>query len=123
MKNINFKELEELLDVGREGFLIDYKEPLSKEDLVSIKNSAGDMLLHVAASMGRMENVKYLLSIGSPVNEKGDFGYTPLHYAAESGFKDVYTYLVRQGANEDVKNAYGDVARDLFVNQKGKRGQ
>ena len=115
MKNTSFDELAELLDVAREGFLIDYKEPLLEEELVSIKNSAGDMLLHVAASMGRIEDVKFLLDLGAPVNEVGDLGYTPLHYAAESGFRDVFVYLVSQGASEGAKNAYGDEPRDLFT--------
>ncbi len=55
--------------------------------------------LHVAASHGRMETVRYLVESGVDVNARGGVANgTPLHDAASEGHLDVIDYLFRKGA-------------------------
>lgn len=107
--------LNELVEIAREGFLIHVPEfPCNEDILLSAKNSANDTLLHVASALSRDDIVSYLLDRGMPINSKGDFGYTPLHYAAEAQSKSTYDLLIQKGADSEIRNIYGDRASDLF---------
>jgi ankyrin repeat protein len=61
--------------------------------------------LHFAASHGKLEIVKYLVSQGLDVNarsESGSSGYTPINAAASKGHLEVVRYLLSCGAILDV---------------------
>jgi hypothetical protein len=51
--------------------------------------------LHAAATHGRIDSVKNLLSIGELCNEPDDRGFIPIHYAAYSGRIDIIKALLR----------------------------
>jgi len=63
-----------------------------------------------AAEKGTVEQVRNFVELlgGDCVNVKNDFGFTPLHRAAENSNVDVLQYLVAQGANVNVKNLPGE---------------
>lgn len=50
--------------------------------------------LHAAATHGRIDSVKKLLSIGELCNEPDDRGFIPIHYAAYSGRIDIVKALL-----------------------------
>ncbi|MCZ7647444.1 MAG: ankyrin repeat domain-containing protein [Planctomycetota bacterium] len=59
--------------------------------------------LHVAASFGKLEIVKYLISCGMNINAYGGTaGGSALHRAASDGHIDVVEYLIACGATLDV---------------------
>lgn len=59
--------------------------------------------LHVAASAGQLDVVKWLISQGIDVDvHGGTAGGTPLDRAASDGHLDVARYLIEQGARLDV---------------------
>ncbi len=57
------------------------------------------MSIHKAASDGNIEAVKQHLAAGVDVNAwDEDFGWTPLHLAAQSGQKEIIELLLANGA-------------------------
>jgi len=64
--------------------------------------------LHRAASDGKIERVKSLISSGADVNAKDDWdGGTPLQIAVQQGYKDIAEVLIAAGANVNSKNNEG----------------
>jgi ankyrin repeat protein len=62
--------------------------------------------LHNAAQAGDTEQVRALLS-GGDVNAKDKVGRTPLHRAADSGFKGIVELLIANGAHINAKDKDG----------------
>jgi len=61
--------------------------------------------LHVAASSGRLETVKFLLGRGLDINAVGGtYGGNALNTAASDGQLKVAEYLVSQGAEMDISS-------------------
>ena len=56
--------------------------------------------------------VKFLL-LPEAVNEKDKNGYTPLHFAVQSGKLDIVKYLLQNGANKKAKDSKGKTPLDL----------
>lgn len=107
--------INELIEVARDGFLVNLPECPSVPEILGARSVSGDSLLHVASARGRTDEVEMLLDLGISINEQGDYGYTPLHYAAESQSRKVYDLLIKRGCDPLVRNAYGDLAKDLFL--------
>ena len=61
--------------------------------------SKGDPFLD-AAEAGNVEQVRLLIGKGADVNAKDNYGYTPLHFAAHAGHKDVAEVLKKHGGKE-----------------------
>ena len=55
--------------------------------------------VHEAAKEGDLAKVKSLITEGSDVNVRDEIGFTPLHFAAYWGYKDVAGLLILKGAN------------------------
>ena len=64
--------------------------------------------------------VKYLIEqMHANINSQcSDNGYTALHYAKESDFKDITKYLISKGADQTIKNKDGKVPKSIKVKQK-----
>ena len=73
---------------------------------------APDISILDAAEKGNIEAVKQHLADGADVNAK-DRGWTPLHYAAIRGHKEIAELLIAKGANVNAKNNVGDTPLDL----------
>jgi len=64
--------------------------------------------IHIAASVGHIEAVKQHLTAGTNVNERDDYGWTPLHYAARWGHKEIAELLITAGADVNAKTDDGE---------------
>ena len=72
--------------------------------------------MHYAAAYSSKDVVKYLVSKGANVNAETDdndeidydYGRTPLICAARHNLAEVFEYLISQGANDKVKDEYGN---------------
>lgn len=76
------------------------------------RGALDDTMLHIAASMGAVEDIAVLVSAGANVNVSGDLGYTPLHQAAMSGHMSAVQKLLSLGADAKKKNKFDQTAAD-----------
>ena len=90
-------------------YLINYASDSADEPIDPIRyvDSNGDHMLHVAARSGDVRTVELLIKSGQNIDEKGDMGYTALHYAYAHNRRDVIDLLINYGANKDVLNEFG----------------
>jgi hypothetical protein len=65
--------------------------------------------------------VKRLHAARKDVNASDQNGWTPLHYAAYTGYEKLVKYLIKKGADTNIKNNEGKTARDIAV-EKGHAG-
>lgn len=79
---------------------------LAKADL-SIRNTLGLMLLHVAALSGCEGVVALLLDKGAQIDALADMGITALNFAAKKGHVGVVRLLLVRGANVDAVSRSG----------------
>ena len=107
--------LDELMEVARDGFLFDI--PVNPSDIANTKNSVGDTLLHVAAARGCVREIEYLIKMGIKLNEQGDYGHTPLHCSAMTNQRMAYDYLIQRGADQTISDSEGCLASDYLENE------
>ena len=73
---------------------------------VNAQSKRGLTPLHLAAFYGKVESVKYLVSVGAKINACNNrFKFTPLHLAVRD--IDTVLYLISVGAHIHVKNNWG----------------
>jgi ankyrin repeat protein len=82
---------------------------------VNIKTSEGDTLLHAAASQGKTDIVRELLSYGADVNAKNNDGITPIHNAAVNNNGEIVKILVSKGASVNIREKNGLTALHLVA--------
>ena len=63
------------------------------------KDPFEEVLLHVAAQDGDLDEVRRLLAQGRDINAFDDLGKTPLHYAVMEEHLEVARFLIEQGAD------------------------
>ncbi len=56
-----------------------------------------------ATAEGKIKAVKQHLTAGTNVNERDDYGWTPLHPAAVFGHKEIVELLIAKGATVNAK--------------------
>ncbi|XP_067658335.1 serine/threonine-protein phosphatase 6 regulatory ankyrin repeat subunit A-like [Haliotis asinina] len=74
---------------------------------VSLVDDYRNNILHVACIGGHVDMVKYALSKKvADINSRGHYGRTPVMMAAEKGQRDVFDFLVREGADVSLVDDY-----------------
>jgi ankyrin repeat protein len=86
--------------------LVNYEsdDPCDPIDPLTYCSPDRDNCLHIAAHRGNLRAVELLVRAGLNVNQQGDMGYTPLHYAASP---EVVSFLLAHGASPSIKNEFG----------------
>ncbi|MDT8302269.1 MAG: ankyrin repeat domain-containing protein [Sedimentisphaerales bacterium] len=64
--------------------------------------------LHEAVLIGNLKRIQSLISSGSDVNAKDEYGDTPLHKAVSCGFSNVAELLIDNGADINARNDAGE---------------
>ncbi|KAJ6662578.1 hypothetical protein lerEdw1_011715 [Lerista edwardsae] len=93
----NFSSLS-IFDSVAIGNISDLKKILKESDVNAV-NSSNESLLHIAAALGHMEVIDYLISKGAKLDIKDKKGRTPLHRAAEKGHVNAVKVLLQAGAS------------------------
>ncbi|XP_046332501.2 ankyrin repeat and KH domain-containing protein 1-like [Haliotis rufescens] len=82
---------------------------MSKGGNVSLVDTHGDNILHLACLRGHVEMVKYILSQKIvDINCRGMYGRTPLMFAATEGHRDVFDLVMSKGGNVSLVDTHGD---------------
>ncbi|WP_253303083.1 ankyrin repeat domain-containing protein [Wolbachia endosymbiont of Phyllotreta cruciferae] len=103
---------------------LDYAKEGKKAEILQalINNKYGseqDNLLHLAAMIGEVNAVRYLIGKGVDVNVRNALHHTPLHLAAGIGHAEVVKILIREGKAEiDVFDARNQTPMHYAVNNK-----
>ena len=111
--SLNAEELQSIRDKYphlREYRSDDLDEPI---DPLTFVDPSGDGLLHIATCAGDLGTVELLVHAGVDVNQLGDMGCTALHYARMKGKKDIYSFLVAQGASTLLRNEFGQLPDEV----------
>ncbi|XP_048242601.1 uncharacterized protein LOC124148037 [Haliotis rufescens] len=110
----------------------------SKGADLSLVDTDGNSLLHLASAGGNMTIVKHLLS-DSNINQRGMNGLTPIMFAAFNGHNSVFDFLESAGADLSLVDTDGDsllhlacrggnitivkhLLSDSNINQRGMNG-
>lgn len=67
-------------------------------DTINDTNELGDNALHCVCYWGDYEAVKLLVENGIEVNQRGEYGLTPLGVALYEGHQKIADYLIANGA-------------------------
>jgi ankyrin repeat protein len=104
LTDAEIKELQE-----RYADVVNYEgdDPLAPIHPLTYVAPDGDNLLHIAAYRGDLRAVQLLVKGGLDVNQRGDMGCTPLHYARMRAKHDVSAFLLDHGASESIENEFG----------------
>lgn len=103
---------------------LDYAKEGKKAEILQalINNKYGseqDSLLHLAAMIGEVNAVRYLIGKGIDVNVRNALHHTPLHLAAGIGHTEVVKILIREGNAEiEVFDARNQTPMHYAVNNK-----
>lgn len=65
--------------------------------------------LHLAAQENNVQIIQKLLSLGIPVNQSSYCRDFPIHVAAKNGAQEAALCLLKNGADPNLKNPYGDI--------------
>ena len=80
---------------------------------VNVADNEGFTLLHYAASQGKDDLVRKLLSKNATVDVRNKYGATPLHQAATNGFAEAVDVLLGGGADATITLSKGMTALHL----------
>lgn len=110
-----------LFDVVKRRNLPRLKQLVAKGANIHHTNFSGESLLHVAASLGDMRMVQYLLSQGANVNIRTGKNWLPIHHAMRFNHPVVANYLIAHHAALRMKNTDGFSALDFAARSKNAR--
>jgi ankyrin repeat protein len=79
------------------------------------KDSLGLSLIHLFAIGNCSDSISLVLEAGFDVNEPDLQGWTPLHWAAYFGHKEVSQFLVNRAADKSLKDSTGRTAYAISV--------
>ena len=77
--------------------------------------------MHRVARKGDINDGKILLEAGANPNLPGEYGFTPLHYAAAWGHHEFVSLLLAYGADKEQTNDDGITALQYVVNDTDQR--
>ncbi|XP_046575390.1 ankyrin repeat, PH and SEC7 domain containing protein secG-like [Haliotis rubra] len=107
--NINARGMHPLMQAAHGGYRDVVEFLVCTGSNVSQVDDEGNNVLHFACRGGQLDIVKYLVSQGSvDINSSNKHGKTPLMIAAMHGYKDVFEFLVKMGANVSHVDNDGD---------------
>lgn len=105
------------LEAAASGDVAAVKELISAGADLNTKSYKGETAAMMAASEGHTEVVKLLIEEGVDINDQKVYGqHTPLILAALNGHPATVKALLEAGADPDLKNQFGNTAREAAKN-------
>lgn len=106
-------ELNELRESFRHSLNYESEDPTDPIDPLTYRQPDGDSCLHIAAHRGDLRSAELLLKAGLDVDQAGDMGCTPLHYAKQMGHGEVVALLLDYGASTNIRNRFGKLPLEM----------
>jgi ankyrin repeat protein len=110
-----------LFAIAKSRNLLRLKQLVAKGANIHHKNFDGESLLHIAASLGDMRMVQYLLGQGANVNVRTGKNWLPIHHAMRFNHPVVANYLIAHRAALGLRNTDGFTALDFAARSKNTR--
>ncbi len=88
---------------------------------VNDRTMLGDYPIHIAAIRGDVTDLLLLIGNSADVNCKGDEGMTPLHSAIMGNHFDVVEELLKNGADQYIKDDSGEDAMSFLTKDSDVR--
>jgi len=85
---------------------------------VNQKNDDGETPLHLAAYMGKLEIVIYLVSQGADLNATDNYLQTPLHEAAYQARTEIADFLISNGSRVNAKDISAETPLHIAANRE-----
>lgn len=85
-------------------------QPKAEESTKETGPKPPSMTLHQAAFMGDVKAIKQHIEAGSDLNEKDQYGSTPLNIAATFDKKEIAKHLIDAGADLAIRSSDGSTA-------------
>lgn len=102
---LSHDELTELRNAFSDLLNYNADDPCSAISPLTYRHPDGDTCLHIASHRGNFRAVQLLVKAGLDINQAGDMGYTPLHYAST---QEIVDFLLAHGARADIENHFGN---------------
>ncbi|KAG9051680.1 SPT3 Dosage dependent suppressor of Ty-induced promoter mutations-like protein [Tulasnella sp. UAMH 9824] len=102
-----------LLSVADVDIEVEAPTSIPLEEALTLSNSEGQTLLHLASILGFHRLIKWLLEKGADVDARDKNGFTALHFSASSGRLACARLLLEAGADLQVVDGRGRSARQL----------
>lgn len=96
-------------------FMNSYKNGLSPN--WQLRNTEGQVMLHLASILGFDAFCSVLLSNGAHVDIQDCNGYTPLHFAALHGHNSIISQLLEHNADPSIRTYYGQTYNNLLADE------
>lgn len=112
----NNNQLNELLIYSVRGGMVNLYNKLVEAGVsLEINNENGLTLLHQASNSTTEtdEIIKNLIKKGFEINIPDNYGFYPIHYAAESENKTIVECLIKNGADINIRNKAGKTAYNI----------
>lgn len=91
------------------------RKVIAEPKLLEAKDAHGNTLLHRAVSLGRVDVVRMLLSLGCKPDLSNSYGQTPLQLVAEESRTGIARLLISKGSDVNKANDKGDTALHAAV--------
>ena len=104
MRELLPSELAELRATFADVLNYESDDPTEPIDPLEYVAPDGDTCLHIAAYRGNLRAVELLVKAGLNIDQPGDMGSTPLHYASKP---EIISFLLASGASTTIKNEFG----------------
>ncbi len=89
--------------------------------LMTINITTFNRSIHYAAIRGNLVEIKSKLAKNPKlINKEDRYGYTPLHFAAKEGHKEVVEFLCDCGADLNAHNKFGETPLDYAIENDHK---
>ncbi|MHC4556586.1 MAG: ankyrin repeat domain-containing protein [Planctomycetota bacterium] len=99
-------------------FSIELPEPVVLRNVEKVSVTSNN--IHIAVSLGDLEQLTALINDGANVNSKDERQSTPLHYAAGAGRKDVVELLIANGADVNAKDTDGNTPGHVALGKRNR---
>lgn len=116
LKLFNFEEYD-IFSLARHGKYVELEALLIKGLNPDSKDEYGNTILIIGAQNGNKRIVKMALRYGGQINMFNNMGNTALHFTNEYLYSDLSEYLIKKGANPEIKNLKGIKAKDGIKKQ------